>query len=282
MIAMMKKLSDKLNFRILIHILLILTIFVLSFPLIYTFIVSTQSLSAAVAIPPNLKVGGGLIENYATAWGRANMGRVLLNSGIMSLSVTVGKITVAAMTAFAIVFFDPPGGRFIFFITLLTLMLPIPVRLLPTHEVVSSFGWIDTYFALTLPYFVSATATFLLRQFFKTVPQDLVDAARVDGASPTRFFFRVLLPLSRTNIAALFVILFIWTWNQYLWPLVVTNSENMRVMQLGISFLIPKGGTGMPPWNIIMAAVVIAVLPPLLVLMIMQREFVKGLIEPEK
>lgn len=268
--------------KIIIHVLLILAILIVSFPLIYTFIVSTQSLPQATRLPPNLAPGSSMIENYGKAWAQANLGRIMLNSGVMSLAVTIGKITVASLTAFSIVYFNPPGAGFIFFMTLLTLMMPIPVRLMPTYQVISSFGWVDTYFAITLPYFVSATGTFLLRQFFKTVPQDLVDAARVDGANPIRFFVQILLPLSRTNIAALFVILFIWTWNQYLWPLIITSSEAMRVIQLGIGFMIPKGGTGLPPWNTIMAAVVIAVLPPLLILLIMQKEFVKGLIEPEK
>ena len=211
-----------------------------------------------------------------------HLGRLLLNSLIFALTTTFGKIILSILTSFAIVYFDFKFKNFIFFITLLTLMMPVPVRIMSTYEVVNSFGWINTYQGLIFPMIASATGTFLLRQIFMSVPAELAEATIVDGGGPMTFLFKVLMPIAKTNIAALFVILFIWAWNQYLWPLIITTNPNMNVVQLGIEAVIPKGGTALPKWNQIMPVVIFTMLPPLAVILYLQKSFVQGLIEPEK
>jgi sn-glycerol 3-phosphate transport system permease protein len=211
----------------------------------------------------------------------APVGRMMLNSLVMALTIAFGKITISILSAFAIVYFRFPLKNFFFWMIFITLMLPVEVRILPTYKVVADLGLLDTYAGLTVPLIASATATFLFRQFFLTIPDELMEAARIDGASALRFFWDVVLPLSKTNIAALFVILFIYGWNQYLWPLLVTTQENMYTTVIGIKRMIP-GGDAEVDWNLVMATAMLALAPPALVVLLMQRWFVKGLVDTEK
>jgi sn-glycerol 3-phosphate transport system permease protein len=264
-----------------IHLLLILSILLIGFPLYYGFVISTQSLDEVIKVPQSLLPSGYLLENYVTVWNRIHMGRLLVNSAVVAVVVSLGKISIAILSAFAIVFFDFRGKQIAFWMIFITLMLPVPVRIISTYQVVSMLGWVDTYAGLTIPLIASATATFLFRQFYITIPDELVDAAKIDGAGPLRFLWSILLPNSGANIAALFVVMFIYGWNQYLWPLMATNSDNMRVVVVGIASTVPTG-TQLPEWNLVMAAAMMALLPPVLVVIFLQRWFVHGLLETEK
>ena len=206
---------------------------------------------------------------------------MLLISGGMALAIAIGKIVISILSVYAVVFFRFPLRRTAFWLIFITLMLPVEVRIAPTYQVVSDLGMLNSYAGLTIPLIASATATFLFRQFFLTVPDELAEAARIDGAGPMRFFWDVLLPLSRTSIAALFVIQFIYGWNQYLWPLLVTTDENMYPVVMGIKRMI-AGGDAVNEWNLVMAAAILAMLPPAAVVLLMQKWFVKGLVETEK
>jgi len=252
------------------------------FPLYFAFVVSTQDLQQVVQRPPRLLPSTHLLENYAEAWRKANMGRMLFNSAVMAVTVAVGKISISMLSAFAIVYFSFRGRVLCFWMIFLTLMLPVPVRLMSTYEVIGTLGWLDTYSGLTVPLMASATATFLFRQFYMTVPNELAEAAQIDGAGALRFLWSFLLPLSWANVAALFVVLFIYGWNEYFWPLLITNTEEMRTVVIGLERLIPRSGTELPTWNLIMAGAMMALLPPVAVILFMQRWFVKGLIESEK
>jgi sn-glycerol 3-phosphate transport system permease protein len=232
--------------------------------------------------------GNQLIENYSTilASGKRTAGGVpvstmMWNSLVMAVGIVVGKIAISLISAFAIVYFRFPFRMTCFWMIFLTLMLPVEVRILPTYKVVVDLGLLNTYTGLILPLIASATATFLFRQFFLTVPDELAEAARVDGAGPMRFFMTILLPLSRTNIAALAVILFIFGWNQYLWPLLITTETNMTTIVMGIQRMLYVADS-VPEWNLTMATAVLAMLPPVFVVMVLQRQFVKGLVETEK
>jgi sn-glycerol 3-phosphate transport system permease protein len=211
----------------------------------------------------------------------ALVSRMLLNSLIMALIIAVGKIAISILSAYAVVFFRFPLRMVFFWMIFVTLMLPVEVRIAPTYQVVASLGMVDTFAGLTIPLIASATATLLFRQFFLTIPDEMVEAAQIDGAGPLRFFWDTVLPLSRTNIAALFVILFIYGWNQYLWPLLVTNSASMMTIVIGIKTLL-GGGDTQTEWNLVMATTILAMLPPVAVVILMQRWFVKGLVESEK
>jgi sn-glycerol 3-phosphate transport system permease protein len=269
------------------HAILAIGVIVLAFPIYVAFVASTHSLQAVLQAPMPLLPGEHLVENYLQAmFGGTKavgipVGQMMLNSLIMALGITVGKIAISILSAFAIVYFRFPFRVFFFWMIFITLMLPVEVRILPTYKVVSDLGLLDTYAGLTLPLIASATATFLFRQFFMTVPDELAEAARIDGAGPMRFFRDILLPLSRTNIAALFVILFIYGWNQYLWPLLITTDQNMYTMLIGINRMLAVGDT-QAEWQIIMATAMLAMLPPVVVVLVMQRQFVKGLVETEK
>jgi sn-glycerol 3-phosphate transport system permease protein len=264
------------------HVLLIACVAVIAFPLYYAFVISTQEVSEVIQKPPRLLPSTHMLENYAEAWRRSHMGRLLLNSTIVAIGVAVGKIAISMLSAFAIVYFRFRGSSLVFWMIFVTLMLPIPVRILPTYEVIGNLGWLDSYAGLTVPLMASATATFLFRQFYLTVPNELAEAAQIDGAGPLRFLWSFLLPLSWANIAALFVVLFIYGWNEYFWPLLITNTEEMRTVVIGLERLIPRSGTELPTWNLIMAGAMMALLPPVAVIIFMQRWFVKGLIESEK
>jgi sn-glycerol 3-phosphate transport system permease protein len=270
------------------HAVLILGVLIVAFPLYVTFIASTHTLEAIVQVPMPLLPGDQLIENYrqvltagTTTGSRASVARMLINSTVMALAIPLGKIAISVISAFAIVYFRFPARMFFFWMIFVTLMLPVEVRIIPTFKVIADLGMLNTYAGLTVPLIASATATFLFRQFFMTVPDELAEAARVDGAGPMRFFWDVLLPLSKTTMAALFVIQFIYGWNQYLWPLLITTDESMYTTVIGIKRMI-VGSDAANEWNLIMATAILAMLPPALVVVLMQRWFVKGLVETEK
>jgi sn-glycerol 3-phosphate transport system permease protein len=274
--------------NVLAHAVLIVGIVIVAFPLYVTFVASTLTLDEIVSVPMPLLPGGHFWENYSQAWtagvsnaAGAPVGRMMLNSLIMALAIALGKIAISIIASFAIVYFRFPLRNFFFWMIFVTLMLPVEVRIIPTFKVVADLGMINSYVGLTLPLIASATATFLFRQFFLTVPDELAEAARIDGAGPMRFFVDVLLPLSKTSIAALFVIQFIYGWNQYLWPLLITTDEAMYTSVIGIKRMIATGDA-LTEWNLVMATAMLALLPPALVVVAMQRWFVRGLVETEK
>ncbi len=267
--------------KLTVHLLLIVSVCVIGFPLYYCFVLSTQSIDEVVQKPQKMLPSTHLVENYTKVWNRIHMGRLLVNSAIVAVAVSLGKIVISILSAFAIVYFNFRGKQIAFWMIFVTLMLPVPVRIISTYQVVTTLGWVDTYAGLTIPLIASATATFLFRQFYMTIPDELVDAAKIDGSGPLRFLWSILLPNSGANIAALFVVMFIYGWNQYLWPLMVTNSESMKVVVVGIASTIPTG-TQLPEWNLVMATAIMAILPPVLIVLLMQRWFVHGLIESEK
>ncbi len=276
---------EKRGFGLLLtHLGLIAGIAVLCFPIYLAFVASTVTQADIVRPPMPLVPGSHFIENYwdALVSGmNAPVWRMMLNSMVMALGITIGKISISIISAYAIVYFRFPGRSVCFWLIFLTLMLPVEVRIVPTYEVVAGFGMLNSYGGLILPLIASATATFLFRQLFMTIPDELVEAARIDGAGPIRFFFDILLPMSRTNIAALFVILFIYGWNQYLWPLLITTDPDMNTVVMGIKQMFPSGDD-YANWPVIMATTMMAMLPPVLVVVLMQKLFVKGLIEQEK
>lgn len=266
------------------HAGLIIGALVTCFPLYIVFVASTVTLVDIARPPMPLIPGDQLVANYTaalTSGVNAPVWRMLLNSTVMALGITVGKLVISILSAFAIVYFRFPLRNFCFWAIFVTLMLPVEVRIIPTFEVAAGFGLLNSYAGLIFPLIASATATFFFRQFFLTVPNELVEAARVDGASPMRFFIDILLPMSRTNIIALFVILFIYGWNQYLWPLLITTEPDMNTIVMGIKQMFPTGDDT-PDWPVIMAATVLAMLPPVCVVIFMQRLFVRGLIDSEK
>ena len=269
------------------HTVLVLGVAVVAFPVYVTLIASTHTVQEVLAAPMPLAPGNHLVENYLAALkhgageSTAGVGRMMVNSLVSALVIAIGKIAISLLSAFAIVYFRFPLRSFFFWMIFVTLMLPVEVRILPTYKVVSDLHMLDTYAGLTVPLIASATATFLFRQFFLTIPEELAEAARIDGAGPLRFLFDVVLPLSRTNIAALFVILFIFGWNQYLWPLLVTTQEDMYTTVIGIKRMM-LGGDAAVEWHLVMATAMLAMLPPALVVLLMQNWFVKGLVETEK
>ena len=271
------------------HIVLIIGVLIVAFPVYITFVASSHTTGRIVQTPMPLLPGDQLIENYSKALSGERSGpgtkvavsRMMTVSLISALIIAIGKIAISLLSAFAIVYFRFPFRQFFFWAIFVTLMLPVEVRIGPTYKVVSDFGMLNTYAGLTVPLIASATATFLFRQFFLTVPDELAEASRMDGAGPLRFFWDVLLPLSKTSIAALFVIQFIYGWNQYLWPLLVTTNENMYPVVIGIKRMI-AGGDSQNQWNLVMATAILAMIPPALVVMLMQKWFVKGLVDTEK
>lgn len=270
------------------HAVLLAGLAVVAFPLYVAFVASTQTAQEVAAAPMSLLPGTHFIENYTQALLAGTSGtasppvaRMMWVSLVTALGIAIGKIVISLLSAFAVVYFRFPLRQVFFWMIFVTLMLPVEVRIVPTYAVVANLGLLNTYAGLTLPLVASATATFLFRQFFMTVPDELVDASRIDGAGPMRFFLDILLPLSRTSIAALFVIQFIYGWNQYLWPLLATTQEDMYPIVIGIKRMI-SGGDGLTEWNIVMATAILATLPPALVVVLMQKWFVKGLVDTEK
>ena len=275
---------------LLAHLILIVGVLVVAFPVLVTLIGSTQTAEQISSSNPlSLWPGANMMESYRLALfgGKTSGGStiapilpMLWVSFVSAMTIAVGKIAISLLSAFAIVYFRFPLRSLVFWMIFITLMLPVEVRIGPTYEVVSNLKMLNTYAGLTVPLIASATATFLFRQFFLTVPDELAEAARMDGAGPMRFFWDVLLPLSKTSMAALFVIQFIYGWNQYLWPLLVTTDETMYPVVLGIKRAI--FGEVYTEWNVVMATAIIAMLPPAAVVMLMQKWFVKGLVDTEK
>jgi sn-glycerol 3-phosphate transport system permease protein len=273
---------------VLSHLIVLLGVIIIAFPVWMTFVASTHSQQTMLQSPIPVLPGPHLIENYTKVltegYGRVGSTPVMMtltNSLIMALGVAIGKIAISIISAFAIVYFRFPGRMYFFWAIFVTLMLPVEVRIVPTYGVVASLGMLDSYSGLIIPLIASATATFLFRQFFLSVPDELTEAARVDGASPMRFFWDILLPMSRTSIAALFVIQFIYGWNQYLWPLLITTKESYYTVVMTVSRQ-ANVVDGVPSWNLLMAMAMLAMLPPVLVVVFMQRQFVRGLVETEK
>jgi sn-glycerol 3-phosphate transport system permease protein len=274
---------------LLAHAVLIFGVLIVAFPLYLAFVASTHTSQEIVQAPMPLLPGAHLWENYSAALtghgggagSNAPVGRMMWVSLVTALVIAFGKIGVSLLSAFALVYFRFPLRGLFFWAIFVTLMLPVEVRILPTYKVVADLGLLNSYAGLTIPLIASATATFLFRQFFLTVPEELVEAARIDGAGPMRFFRDILLPLSSTSIAALFVIQFIYGWNQYLWPLLATTTEDMYPVVVGIKRMIAGGDSG-NEWNIVMATAIMAMIPPAIVVVFMQRWFVKGLVDTEK
>jgi sn-glycerol 3-phosphate transport system permease protein len=272
------------------HLVLVLGVLIVFFPVYVTFVASTQTAQEiAQSRPLSLVPGDNMIQTYTYAlfggkgeYGstKAPVGRMLWISLAMALTISIGKIVISLLSAFAIVYFRFPLRGTVFWMVFVTLMLPVEVRIYPTYQVVSDLGMLNTYAGLTVPLIASATATFLFRQFFLTVPDELVEAARIDGAGPMRFFKDVLVPLSSTSIAALFVIQFIYGWNQYLWPLLVTTTDDMAPVVMGIKRMV--AGESYTEWNVVMATAMLAMIPPAIVVLLMQKWFVKGLVDAEK
>jgi sn-glycerol 3-phosphate transport system permease protein len=270
------------------HIVLIIGVAIIAFPIWMTFVAATHDQATMLRPPVPIWPGRHLFENIQTVLtsgynrpGSVPLWITLANSMIMALGVAIGKIFISIIAAFAIVYFRFPLRQTCFWAIFVTLMLPVEVRIVPTYGVVASLGMIDSYAGLIIPLIASATATFLFRQFFLSVPDELAEAARVDGASPMRFFWDILLPMSRTSIAALFVIQFIYGWNQYLWPQLITTKTSFYTVVMTVSRQASVVDT-VPDWNLLMAMALLAMLPPVLVVIFMQRQFVRGLVETEK
>jgi sn-glycerol 3-phosphate transport system permease protein len=266
------------------HVFMIIGVLIIFFPILLAFVASTVTQPEIVKPPMPLWPGDQFWENYSKAlFSGVNVpvSTMLVNSFVMAISIAIGKIIISLLSAFAIVYFRFPGRIFFFWMIFLTLMLPVEVRIVPTYEVVASFGMLNSYSGLIFPLIASATATFLFRQFFLTIPDELAEASRVDGASPMRFFWDIVLPMSRTNIAALFVILFIYGWNQYLWPLLITTEPEMNTIVMGIKQMFPSGDD-VADWPVIMATSILAMIPPVIVVVGMQKLFIRGLVDSEK
>jgi sn-glycerol 3-phosphate transport system permease protein len=269
------------------YAVLVLGVCLVGLPLWVTFVASTQSFEQVVAAPMSLIPGTQMLKNYSEVLAggsqdlSAPVARMMMVSGFMALGVAIGKIFISLLSAFALIYFRFPFKTFFFWMIFVTLMLPVEVRIMPTYQVMSDLRLLNTYTGLILPLVASATATFLFRQFFMTVPDELAEAAKLDGAGPMRFFWSILLPLSRTNIAAMFVILFVYGWNQYLWPLLITTDESMYSIVIGIRRMLAAGDAA-TEWHLVMATAMLAMIPPVLVVVLMQKWFVKGLVDSDK
>lgn len=266
------------------HALMILGVLLIFFPIWLAFVASTVTQADLIQPPMPLWPGEHFLDNYRRAlFAGVNVPvtTMLLNSLVMALGIAIGKIIISLLSAFAIVYFKFPGRTTFFWLIFITLMLPVEVRIVPTYEVIAGFGLLNSYSGLIFPLIASATATFLFRQFFMTIPDELAEAARVDGARPMRFFIDILLPMSRTNIAALFVILFIYGWNQYLWPLLITTDPSMNTIVMGLKQMFPSGDD-FADWPVIMATSILAMIPPVIVVVSMQKLFIRGLVDSEK
>ncbi|WP_278921098.1 MULTISPECIES: sn-glycerol-3-phosphate ABC transporter permease UgpE [Pseudophaeobacter] len=274
---------------ILTHFMLVLGVIAIALPIWITFVAATHDAARMTQVPLPLWPGTHLWDNLKqTLFGSGLSGTegapvwlMLFNSLAMAMMISLGKIAISLLSAFAIVYFRFPFRMTCFWMIFITLMLPVEVRILPTFEVVANLGMLNSYWGLSIPLIASATATFMFRQVFLTVPDEMLESARIDGAGPMRFFFDILLPLSRTNIAALFVILFIFGWNQYLWPLLITTDTSMTTIVMSIKQML-EAAEQSPQWNIIMTTALLAMIPPIFVVISMQKLFVQGLTETDK
>ena len=269
------------------HIMLWIAIIIIIFPLYFVFVASTRTSAEILAAPMPLSPGTHFIENYrrALSEGAQNLGASALtmmkNSFIMAMGISIGKIVVSLLAAFAIVFFNFRGRKFCFWAIFITLMLPVEVRIMPTYKVISDLGLLNSYAGLILPMIVSATAVFLFRQFFMSVPREIAEASQIDGATSMQFFRSILVPMTRTPIAAMFVIQFIYGWNQYLWPLLITTKQEYYTLLIGINRML-TGADVLIEWQIVMATTLLALIPPVLVVIIMQKQFIAGMTDTEK
>jgi sn-glycerol 3-phosphate transport system permease protein len=252
---------------------MIIVVLFIMFPMIYAVLLSTQSPAEYYSL--KLLPGSSLWSNLRAAWGQINMGRLLFNTTFVAMVVALGKIFLSIGGAFAFVYFDFRGKNLFFGVILITHMLPLPVRIVPTFELIDALNWTNSFKALTIPFFASATGILLFRQLYQTIPPSLADAARIDGADPLQFLRHVVVPLSRTNISALFLIEFIYIWNQYLWPLIIANADNTRMVQIGLKQLVATDAA--VEWHYVMSGVLIAALPPLIVLVLLQRNLIQGI-----
>ena len=255
------------------HLVMILVVSFIMLPMLYALLLSTQV--PAQYYDMQLLPGSSFVNNLSSAWQRVNMGRLLLNTSFVAILVALGKIALSIVGSFAFVYFDFKGKNIFFLLILITHMLPLPVRIVPTFELIDTFGWINTFKALTIPFFASATGILLFRQLYQTIPPNLADAARMDGADPLQFLLHIVVPLSRTNIAALFLIEFIYMWNQYLWPLLIANADSTRMVQIGLKQLVATDAA--VEWHLVMSGVLIAALPPLLLLLALQKNLIQGI-----
>ncbi|NMA60787.1 MAG: carbohydrate ABC transporter permease [Firmicutes bacterium] len=268
--------NRKLITKIVIHLILISTLIVVAFPIYYALVMATHTHQDAYAFPPKLTPGKELFSNIKEAWQRVKMATLLKNSLIIAITVSIGKITFSILAAFAFTHFKFKGSWLLFPLAMVTQMMPLPVRVIPLYRMMAQLGWLNTYWALTVPYLASTTGIILFRQFYLTVPAELADAARVDGATPMQYLRRILLPLSWTNVAALLVIEFVYMWNEYLWPNIAITASNMRVAQMGLRMLYTSE-RGAAEWNIIMAGTLIIMLPPLIILILFRKQFSEGI-----
>lgn len=273
--------------RIMPHVFLWIAMFIIIFPIYIVFVASTHLNEEILSAPMSLIPGLHMVENYTRAMmdGAANLGAsafvMVKNSLIMALGISGGKIIISLLAAFAIVFFDFPGRNFCFWAIFITLMLPVEVRIMPTYKVIADLGMLNSYAGLILPMVVSATAVFLFRQFFLTIPREIVESSQIDGATPMQFFATILAPMTQTPIAAMFVIQFIYGWNQYLWPLLITTKQEFYTLLIGINRMM-SGADVQIEWQIVMATILVAMIPPVLVVIAMQKQFIQGMTEREK
>lgn len=258
---------------VLSHAVMIVVVIFILFPMFYAFLLATQTPSQYYNL--SFVPGSSLVENLDYAWERVNMGRLLANTAFVAITVATGKILLSIIGAFAFVYFDFPGKGLFFVMILITHMLPLPVRIVPTYALMDSMGWINSFKALTIPFLASATGILLFRQLYQTIPPSLADAARIDGASPMQFLLNIVVPLSATNISALFLIEFIYMWNQYLWPLLIANAETTRMVQIGLRQLVATDAT--IEWHYVMSGVILAAIPPLLLLVLLQKNLIQGI-----
>ncbi len=269
------------------HFYLWIGISLIIFPIYFIFSASSHTNAEILSAPMPLNIGPHLLENYKRALleGAINLGTpvsiMLKNSLIMALGIAIGKIIISLLAAFAIVFFTFPLRNFCFWSIFITLMLPVEVRIMPTYKVIADLGMLNSYAGLIMPMIVSATAVFLFRQFFLSVPREIVEASQIDGSTPMQFFSRILVPMSRTPIAALFVIQFIYGWNQYLWPLLITTKQEYFTLLIGINRMMTGADVNIE-WQIVMATTLLALIPPVLVVILMQKQFIAGMTETEK
>jgi sn-glycerol 3-phosphate transport system permease protein len=255
------------------HAIMIVVVIFILFPMIYALLLASQTPSEYYNL--SFMPGSSLLENVTFAWNRINMGRLLANTAFVAITVAIGKILLSIIGAFAFVYFDFRGKGLFFITILITHMLPLPVRIVPTFALIDALDWTNSFRALTIPFFASATGILLFRQLYQTIPPALADAARMDGANPMQFLLSIVVPLSATNIAALFLIEFIYMWNQYLWPLLIANSDSTRMVQIGLRQLVATDAA--IEWHYVMSGVLLAAIPPLLLLVLLQRNLIQGI-----